>query len=83
MSDLMLSYRGKLVATSTQTCLAKYPNKNNRIHLVVVPLADEVSNEIEAGKLRPKGDPKSGPGFSKRSTTGTTMPRGIFGHGVP
>merc|ERR1711988_269874 len=58
MSDPVVSYRETVAGTSNQTCLAKSPNKHNRIYLVAEPLADEVSNEIEAGKLGPKADPK-------------------------
>jgi len=58
MSDPVVSYRETVAGTSSQTCLAKSPNKHNRIYLVAEPLADEVSNDIEAGKLGPKADPK-------------------------
>merc|ERR1711988_1218490 len=58
MSDPVVSYRETVAGTSSQTCLAKSPNKHNRIYLVAEPLADEVSNDIEAGKAGPKADPK-------------------------
>merc|ERR1719487_1446243 len=58
MSDPVVSYRETVAGTSSQTCLSKSPNKHNRIYLVAEPLADEVSNEIESGKLGPKADPK-------------------------
>merc|ERR1719214_261915 len=58
MSDPVVSYRETVAGTSSQTCLAKSPNKHNRIYLVAEPLADEVSNDIEAGPAGPKADPK-------------------------
>merc|ERR550514_2192594 len=58
MSDPVVSYRETVAGTSNQTCLAKSPNKHNRIYLVAEPLADELSNEIEEGPAGPKADPK-------------------------
>merc|ERR1712232_948039 len=58
VSDPVVSYRETVTATSSQTCLAKSPNKHNRIYLVAEPLDEEVSNLIEKGSLGPKADPK-------------------------
>merc|ERR1719331_2799516 len=58
VSDPVVSYRETVGGTSSQTCLAKSPNKHNRIYLKAVPLEDEVSKAIEDGKLGPKADPK-------------------------
>merc|ERR1712139_409440 len=49
MSDPVVAYRETVTTESSQTCLAKSPNKHNRIYLVAEPLADEVSNLIEKG----------------------------------
>lgn len=38
--------------------MSKSPNKHNRLYLEAEPLADELSNLIEAGKVGPKSDAK-------------------------
>jgi len=58
MSDPVVSYRETVTSTSNQTCLAKSPNKHNRIYLVAEPLPEELSVLIEDGKAGPKADPK-------------------------
>merc|ERR1712014_503918 len=58
MSDPVVSYRETVGGTSTQTCLAKSPNKHNRLYIVAEPLPEEMSVDIEAGKAGPKADPK-------------------------
>merc|ERR1711953_452892 len=58
MSDPVVSYRETVGGNSSQTCLAKSPNKHNRIYLVAEPLPEEMSKGIEDGKLGPKAEPK-------------------------
>jgi len=58
MSDPVVSYRETVTGESSQTCLAKSPNKHNRLYVIAQPLAEEVSVEIEGGKAGPKADPK-------------------------
>lgn len=58
VSDPVVSYRETVSGTSTQTALAKSPNKHNRLFVTAEPLDDDLSNEIESGKLGPKVDPK-------------------------
>eukprot|EP00931_Biecheleriopsis_adriatica_P097240 TRINITY_DN70_c0_g1_i10.p1 TRINITY_DN70_c0_g1~~TRINITY_DN70_c0_g1_i10.p1 ORF type:complete len:840 (-),score=240.92 TRINITY_DN70_c0_g1_i10:263-2782(-) len=58
VSDPVVSYRETVTGTSSQTCLAKSPNKHNRIYLVAEPLDEEVSKGIEDGSLGPKADAK-------------------------
>merc|ERR1712127_1014481 len=58
VSDPVVSYRETVTGQSSQTCLAKSPNKHNRLYLVAEPLAEEVTVGIEDGKLGPKADPK-------------------------
>merc|ERR1712013_727289 len=41
MSDPVVSYRETVSNESSQTCLAKSPNKHNRIYLVAEPMTDE------------------------------------------
>merc|ERR1711933_212679 len=58
VSDPVVSYRETVNETSGQTCLAKSPNKHNRIYLVAEPMSDEMCKDIEDGKLGPKADAK-------------------------
>ena len=45
-------------ANSSQTALAKSPNKHNRIYLEAEPLSEEINKDIEDGKLGPKAEAK-------------------------
>merc|ERR1719364_391672 len=58
MTDPVVSYRETVTQESSQTCLAKSPNKHNRIYLVAEPMEDDCSIDIENGKAGPKADPK-------------------------
>merc|ERR1719214_530887 len=58
MSDPVVSYRETVSNTSNQTCLAKSPNKHNRIYLVAEPMEDDLSKAIEDGAAGPKADAK-------------------------
>merc|ERR1711920_150906 len=58
VSDPVVSYRETVNETSSQTCLAKSPNKHNRIYLVAEPMSDEICKDIEDGKLGPKAEAK-------------------------
>jgi len=58
VSDPVVSYRETVNDTSSQTCLAKSPNKHNRIYLVAEPMTDELCQAIEDGKAGPKAEPK-------------------------
>jgi len=58
MSDPVVSYRETVTQDSTQTCLAKSPNKHNRIYLIATPMDEELSKDIEEGKAGPKADVK-------------------------
>merc|ERR1712066_52311 len=51
VSDPVVSYRETVSEQSSVTCLAKSPNKHNRIYLVAEPMSDELCAAIEAGKL--------------------------------
>jgi len=57
VSDPVVSYR-ETVTELSSTCLAKSPNKHNRIYLTAEPLPEEVSVMIEDGKLGPKAEAK-------------------------
>jgi len=58
VSDPVVPYRETVTCTSTQTCLAKSPNKHNRIYMVAEPLDEELANKMEDGALGPKAEPK-------------------------
>merc|ERR1712125_69174 len=58
VTDPVVSYRETVSCESSQTCLAKSPNKHNRLYLVAEPMVDELSKDIEDGKAGPKADPK-------------------------
>merc|ERR1712110_1211342 len=58
VSDPVVSYRETVTETSNQTCLAKSPNKHNRIYLVAEPIVEELSVAIEDGKAGPKAEAK-------------------------
>jgi len=58
VSDPVVSYRETVTGLSSQTCLAKSPNKHNRIYLTAEPLSDELCMAIEGGALGPKAEPK-------------------------
>jgi elongation factor 2 len=58
VSDPVVSYRETVNGTSSQTCLAKSPNKHNRIYLQAQPMDEELSKAIEDGTVGPKADPK-------------------------
>jgi len=57
VSDPVVSYR-ETVTELSSTCLAKSPNKHNRIYLTAEPLPEEISVLIEDGKLGPKAEAK-------------------------
>merc|ERR1712216_817948 len=58
VSDPVVSFRVTVSERSGQTCLAKSPNKHNRIYLVAEPMEEELSKAIEDGSVGPKADPK-------------------------
>merc|ERR1712050_163682 len=58
VSDPVVSYRETVTEKSSVTCLAKSPNKHNRIYLEAEPMDEELNVAIEEGKLGPKADPK-------------------------
>jgi len=58
VGDPVVSYRETVSEESNQVCLAKSPNKHNRIYLKAKPMDEALSKGIEDGKLGPKADPK-------------------------
>merc|ERR1712166_665425 len=58
MSDPVVSYRETVAETSNQTCLAKSPNKHNRMYVTAEPMTDDLCKAIEDGPAGPKAEPK-------------------------
>ena len=54
-----MSYRETVSEESSQTCLAKSANKHNRLFLKAEPIDDDLSKEIEDGKISPQDDFKT------------------------
>merc|ERR1711912_57554 len=54
VSDPVVSYRETVNETSSITCLAKSPNKHNRIYARAEPMPDGLAEEIEDGKVGPR-----------------------------
>ncbi|KAI9140195.1 P-loop containing nucleoside triphosphate hydrolase protein [Paraphysoderma sedebokerense] len=52
----VVSYRETVQAESSMTCLSKSPNKHNRIFMKAEPINDDLSNDIEGGKVNPRDD---------------------------
>jgi len=58
IADPVVSYRETVSEESSITCLSKSPNKHNRLFLKCEPLGDDLTNDIEAGIIGAKDDPK-------------------------
>merc|ERR1712117_104123 len=56
--DFIVSYRETVNELSNQTCLAKSPNKHNRLYFTAEPMSDELCAAIEDGKAGPKAEAK-------------------------
>ena len=59
ISDPVVPYRETVTTKSSMTALSKSPNKHNRLYMIAEPLDEEVSKEIEAGKIGPRDDFKA------------------------
>jgi elongation factor 2 len=58
-SDPVVNYRETVGAKSSMTALSKSPNKHNRLYMVAEPMDEELSKEIEAGRISPRDDFKA------------------------
>ncbi|KAK5138459.1 Elongation factor 2 [Meristemomyces frigidus] len=59
ISDPVVQYRETVGAESRIQALSKSPNKHNRLYVIAAPLAEEVSKDIEQGKISPRDDIKA------------------------
>jgi len=57
--DPVVSYRETVQAESSITALSKSPNKHNRLFVKAFPMQEELSNDIENGKITPRDDFKA------------------------
>lgn len=56
ISEPVVPYRETVTEESSIQCLSKSPNKHNRIFMKAAPLVEELSVEIDAGRITPKDD---------------------------
>jgi elongation factor 2 len=59
ISDPVVQFRETVGGTSSMTALSKSPNKHNRLYVIAEPLGEDVSKDIEAGKINPRDDFKA------------------------
>ena len=59
VSDPVVGYRETVSEKSSMTALSKSPNKHNRLYVIAEPLGEEVSKDIEQGKINPREDFKT------------------------
>jgi len=58
-SDPVVSYKETILEKSNQMCLAKSPNKHNRLYVMAEPMDEGLVKEIEAGNLGPRLEAKA------------------------
>lgn len=59
IGEPVVQYRETVLAESSMVCLSKSPNKHNRIFMQALPLDEELTLQIEDGKVTPKDDFKA------------------------
>jgi elongation factor 2 len=57
-SDPVVPYNETVTTVSSQTCLAKSPNKHNKLYIVAEPMKEELVVDIENGVIRAGDDIK-------------------------
>jgi elongation factor 2 len=57
-SDPVVPYKETVTTLSSQTCLAKSPNKHNKLYIVAEPMKEELTIDIENGVIRANDDIK-------------------------
>ncbi|KZT55516.1 P-loop containing nucleoside triphosphate hydrolase protein [Calocera cornea HHB12733] len=55
-SDPVVGYRETVKAESSMVALSKSQNKHNRLYAKAAPLDEELTKDIEAGKINPRDD---------------------------
>jgi len=59
ISDPVVSYRETVSEESDIMCLAKSPNKHNRLYMKAVPMPDGLAEDIDNGDINPRDDFKT------------------------
>jgi len=59
VSDPVVSYRETVSEESEITCLAKSPNKHNRLYMRCLPMPDGLPEDIDKGDVTPRDEPKA------------------------
>jgi len=59
VSEPVVAYRETVQGESSQQCLAKSPNKHNRIYAIAAPVDEALCGEIDEGKIAPRDEPKA------------------------
>ena len=59
ISDPITQYRETVGGESSMQALSKSPNKHNRLYVIAAPLGEELSKDIEEGKINPRDDLKA------------------------
>lgn len=57
--DPIVSYMETINAKSCEQCLAKSPNKHNRLFMTAEPMAEGLIEKIEKEEIFPSQDPKA------------------------
>jgi elongation factor 2 len=57
-SEPVVSYRESVSEKSTIVCLAKSPNKHNRLYMTAEPMPEGLPESIDKGEITEKQDPK-------------------------
>ena len=57
-SDPVVPYKETVITKSSQICMAKSPNKHNRLYVIAEPLNEDLVKEIEDGNIKPSDDNK-------------------------
>lgn len=59
ISPPVVSYRETVRSESSEVALSKSPNKHNRLYVTAGPMDEQISLDIESGKINPKDDAKA------------------------
>jgi len=57
-TDPVVTYKETVMGTSNQVCMAKSPNKHNRLYVTAEPFGVGLAEDIEKGDIAPKTEPK-------------------------
>ena len=57
-SDPVVGYRETVTMESSMVALSKSQNKHNRLYVKAMPLDEELTKDIEEGRVAPRDDPK-------------------------